>query len=163
MKPLRGLPGPANPERLFLWFLFLVLAVLTGGCTCFNRDWQAAAMEPIPANDLAGRWQGIWLSDVNGHTEQLRCLIRKVGGTNYSARFQAKYKKLIRFTFNYTAPLVVEQTDDAMRFQGEADLGWMGGGLYHYRGHADATNFFSTYSCKYDHGTFQMKRVTSHP
>ena len=37
-------------------------------------------------------------------------------------------------------------------------LGFLAGGVYHYEGHADATNYFSTYSCKYDHGTFQMSR-----
>jgi len=30
--------------------------------------------------------------------------------------------------------------------------------VYHYDGHADTTNFFATYTSKYDHGTFQMVR-----
>ena len=38
------------------------------------------------------------------------------------------------------------------------NLGWLAGGVYHYEGRADATNFFSTYTSKYDHGTFQMTR-----
>jgi hypothetical protein len=126
------------------------------GCSSFNRDWQRAATQPVSTNDLAGRWQGTWLSDVNGHTEQLRCLMSRVSDTNYSARFQAKYRKIFRITFSYTVPLVVERREDGFQFQGEADLGWMAGGVYHYRGHADATNFLSTYECKYDQGTFRM-------
>ena len=37
------------------------------------------------------------------------------------------------------------------------------GGLYTYKGRATATNFFSTYSCKYDHGIFEMTRPTTAP
>lgn len=143
--------------------LLLPTLALVSGCSSFNREWKTATARPAPATDLAGRWQGTWLSDVNGHTEQLRCLIREIGETNYLARFQAKYKKVIRLTFSYTVPLAVERQDDAIHFGGEADLGWMAGGLYQYRGQADATNFFSTYRCRYDHGTFRMTRLPSPP
>ena len=61
-------------------------------------------------------------------------------------------------TFNYTVPLKVLKTNDVFNFTGDADLGSLAGGLYHYDGQAAGTNFFSTYSCKYDHGTFQMTR-----
>ncbi len=133
----------------FVPFLF------TGGCTTFNHDWKQAAHQPIP-NDLQGRWQGVWVSDVNHHTDQLRCVITKKEDGVYRARFHAKYHTVL--SFGYTVPLKIEPGTNPAKFSGEADLGFLAGGLYHYAGHADATNFFSTYSCKYDHGTFQMTR-----
>jgi len=138
--------------------LLAVAAASLMGCSTFNRDWKAAAAHSAPSDGLAGRWQGTWLSDVNGHTDALRCLMTKVGETNYFARFEAKYKRGIRFTVRYTIPLVTEKRTNDVAFSGEANLGWLRGGVYRYEGHADATTFFSTYECKYDHGTFRMTR-----
>ncbi len=140
------------------WLVLLpVLAALaTTGCSTFNHDWKAAAAEPVPANDIAGRWQGTWRSEVNGHTDKLRCLVTAQSATNYQARFHAKYRKILGF--GYTVNLSVKESPGAFQFQGEADLGKLAGGVYQYVGEATATNFFSTYRCKYDHGIFQMGR-----
>lgn len=134
----------------------LLLAIfLAGGCTTFDHDWKKTARQ-APSDDLQGRWQGTWASEADGHTDKLRCVITKKEDGTYRARFHAKYRKVL--SFGYTVPLNVGQTAGAFKFSGEADLGWLAGGVYHYEGHADRTNFFSTYSCKYDHGTFQMTR-----
>ena len=130
--------------------------MLLAGCSTFNHEWNRAANQPIAANDLQGRWQGVWVSDVNHHTDSLRCIITRKDDGAYRARFRAKYHQV--FTFGYTVPLKVEPATNGFTFSGQANLGWLAGGLYHYEGHADATNYFSTYSCKYDHGTFQMTR-----
>jgi hypothetical protein len=133
-----------------------ILPLLTGGCTSFSYDWQKAARQfPAPA-DLQGCWQGTWVSEVNGHTDSLRCVITKKDDGVYNARFLARYHKVL--SFGYTVPLKVQPDADKFTFSGDANLGWLKGGLYHYEGHADVTNFFSTYRCKYDHGTFQMGR-----
>jgi hypothetical protein len=139
-------------------FSTLVLMLLTAGCSSFNRDWKAAASMPVQPGDLQGRWQGRWISEVNGHNGDLRCIATKTGNENgtYRARFRATYAGTIKF--GYTVPLQAEQKDGAYVFTGDADLGWLKGGVYHYEGHADGMNFFSTYRCKYDHGTFQMGR-----
>jgi len=44
------------------------------------------------------------------------------------------------------------------QFQGDENLGWLAGGVYHYEGRVSPTNFHSTYRSKYDHGTFEMGR-----
>jgi len=137
----------------------LVAAVYFTGCSSFEHDWQSAALIPRLEDDLAGRWEGTWRSEVSGHNDQLRAVIAT--GTNgvYSTRFHARYKKgLFRFSFGYSVDLQVRQTNDTYQLHGEADLGWLAGGLYRYEGSATGTNFHSTYRCKYDHGTFQMKR-----
>ena len=111
---------------------------------------------PSSSDDIAGRWQGLWRSDVNGHNGQLRCLITKESDQTYRAYYHAKYRKIL--SFSYTVPLRVEPSDGVYKFQGEADLGWYAGAVYHYEGRASPTNFFSTYRSKHDHGTFQMTR-----
>jgi len=139
----------------------VAIALLFCGCSTFNRDWKAAANTPPPADDIQGRWEGTWQSDVTGHKNALRCLMTKTDDGQYSARFHAKYKKGITISFGYTAPLMVTKEGGNFQFTGEADLGWYAGGVYRYEGHATPTNFFSTYGCKYDDGTFNMTRPTA--
>ena len=138
------------------WVLLLGATFLGGGCTTFNHEWRNATANPVPGTDLQGPWKGLWVSDANGHTGKLRCVVTRGDNGIYRARFHAKYRKIL--SFGYTVPLKVERTDNSFNFRGEANLGWWAGGVYHYDGHADATNFFSNYSSKYDHGTFQMAR-----
>src|SRR5258708_4913571 len=115
----------------FLFLLLTLLAVLaTTGCSTFDRDWKTAAAMPAPVNDLAGRWQGTWVSEVNGHADKLRCLVSRLSETNYTARFHAKYQKI--FSFGYTVNLAVKDSGGNFQFQGEANLGKLAGGVYHY-------------------------------
>jgi hypothetical protein len=140
-----------------LWVIWMV-----AGCSSFNRNWKEATRLPDSNRDLVGRWQGTWRSDVNGHNDDLRCLLTKQDEGKYLARFQAKYRKLVRFTFTYTVPLtVVEKETGEFEFEGTANLGMLAGGVYKYKGEADATNFVSTYDCKYDSGKFRMLRMNS--
>ena len=81
----------------------------------------------------------------------------KLSEGQYEARFHAKYRKVL--SFGYTATLVGSKTNGTFYFSGEADLGKLAGGVYRYKGEVSATNFFSTYRCKYDHGIFQLKRL----
>ncbi len=137
--------------------LLLAASLLLAGCSTFDHDWHLAA-HPAVAGGLAGRWQGTWQSDDSGHNDRLRCLMTQTAEGQYSARFHAIYRGT--FTFSYTVPLRAEETAGRLAFRGEADLGWLAGGIYHYEGWAEGTNFFSTYRCKYDHGTFRMGRPT---
>lgn len=106
--------------------VILPLLLLAGGCSTFNRDWKRAAANPVPANDIQGRWDGRWLSEVNGHNGRLRCLVSQSSPGKYEARFHAKYRKIL--SFGYTVVLNVQRTNDLFTFQGEADLGWLAGG-----------------------------------
>lgn len=142
-------------NHLFLAGLFCLL-VLTTGCTTFHRDWRKAAADPLPTDDLYGQWEGKWMSEVNGHNGRLRCLVTKEGQEKYQARFHAKYRRIL--SFGYTVPLTVSEGGGVFKFEGDADLGRLAGGKYHYEGRASPTNYFSTYRSKYDHGTFQMTR-----
>ena len=50
-------------------------ALLISGCSSFNRAWKAAEETPPEVATIAGRWEGTWRSDVNGHNDRLRALI----------------------------------------------------------------------------------------
>ena len=140
--------------------LVLLAFVLLGasGCCSFNREWKQAVAQPPPPDHLAGPWEGAWSSDANGHTDRLRCLVTKQADGRYEARYYAWYRKGITFNFSYTVPLEADVVAGRATFSGEADLGWLAGGVYTYRGWADGTNFFSTYYSKYDNGTFSLQR-----
>ena len=139
-------------------FIGLSLALLLGvtGCSTFQREWRAAGKAQPAANDIQGRWEGTWSSRTNGHHGRLRCLISKETDSQYLARFHANYHKIL--SFSYAVALTVRAADGAYQFQGDADLGRMAGGGYHYEGRATPTNFFSTYQAKGDGGVFEMKR-----
>jgi hypothetical protein len=143
---------PGQRAFSFLWGCCCRRALT--GCSTFNRDWKAAAT--APASGIQGRWAGTWRSEVNGHTDQLRCLMTCPEEGSCQARFHAKYQKI--FSFGYTVALQVTPQDGIFKFKGDANLGWYAGGAYHYEGTVSATNFFATYRCKQDHGTFQMAR-----
>lgn len=135
----------------FLAMLWLVAS----GCSTFNRDWEMAGVA-AKKGGIDSRWQGTWTSDANGHSGALRCILEKASETNYLARFDSTYKKVLHF--KSTVMLNATNGPTNVRFTGEAKLPWWAGGLYRYEGVASPTNFFSTYRCKSDHGTFQMIR-----
>jgi len=133
-----------------------VLLLSTTGCSTFNRDWNASAQASPKTNDLQGRWEGTWLSQTKGHHGSLRCLLTRETDYQYEARFHATYWKAFRF--GYTVQLIVTPSEAAYQCRGDADLGWLAGGTYHYEGTVTPTNFFSTYRAAGDHGIFQMHR-----
>ena len=137
-----------------LWVM--LVAAATTGCSTFNSDWKKARATP-PGDDVTGRWEGSWLSGKNGHHGRLRCVVTRLGDDRYRAHYKATYWKIFRI--GYAVDMQVRQeSSNTYKFQGETDLGWWGGGVYHYDGDATPANFFSTYKSKYDHGTFQMTR-----
>jgi hypothetical protein len=147
--PFRPAPGLSSRAAL-------LLVIAAAGCSSFERDWRALETAPEPPAPLAGRWQGSWRSEVTGHTGGLRAIVTRTAGETYEARYRATWGCC--FTFEYTVPLAAASEGDLYTFGGEADLGWMAGGLYRYSGQATADSFRSTYSAAKDHGTFEMAR-----
>jgi hypothetical protein len=143
-------------RQTFAFALTFGLLLLVNGCSSFNREWKKAAATQSNQSSLEGRWEGKWLSDKNRHTGKLRCLLTRESDTNYRARFKATYWKIFRAS--YLVKFTGEMRDGVWHFKGDEDLRWFAGGIYHYEGRVTPTNFFSTYRCKYDHGTFILHR-----
>lgn len=135
----------------------LLLLVIFTGCASFERDWRHASLQPTPpADQVSGAWRGTWLSDVNGHTGELRCLVTEKRPDEYEFCFKATYWKVFRYSYIVTMP--VEFTPDKMSFKGQENLGYLAGGVYHYEGTIVETNLNATYRCKFDHGIFKLNR-----
>lgn len=72
-----------SPRRSAFLLLALAGAMLLGGCSTYERDWNAridlAATADAPADRLAprleGLWHGTWTSTKSGHSGTLRCII----------------------------------------------------------------------------------------
>jgi len=131
--------------------------LLMAGCSSFNRDWKQAAQ--VPTQGVEGRWIGDWHSDYNQHEGPLRCLITKKDGNTYHTRFHAKYKLgFLTISYPYDMSMAITQGDNSYSFRGEADLGWLAGGVYRYDGNGTAAKIDMNYRASKDFGTFKLKR-----
>jgi hypothetical protein len=149
---------PARLGRALLPMAVAGLAIaILSGCSSYNRQWRSALSQPLPSDGISGPWEGQWISDVNGHNGRLRCIMSPLGEGEYEARFHAKYRRVL--SFSYDVPLHARKVaENRWEFDGEADLGKLAGGVYEYEGWATPIEFFSTYTSRHDHGRFEMKR-----
>jgi hypothetical protein len=132
--------------------LFLFVAVLTTGCSSFDRAWRNP---PAQSAGIAGRWEGRWQSARTRRDGKLRAIITPQTAARYDARFRAKYRSVL--SAEYRVTLDVKQRGPRSEFRGAADLGvW---GRYETTGYATATRFHATYRSKFDYGTFEMQHV----
>lgn len=138
-----------------------ILALLVSSCSSFNREWKQVDKGFVPPDSMAGRWQGHWVSDVNGHHGKLQGIVSRRDDGGYAVRFRATYLKILRFS--YTVPLKVEPQNGEWHFHGEENLGKLAGGVYRYEGKATPRHFHSTYHSMYDHGYFEMERPDAQP
>ena len=163
-----------------------VLAVLTfaGGCSSkaskFESQWKTASAQfdrweveqrqqeqrqPQPAQAtrrelvIEGPWEGRWRSSANSHSGALRCVLTRTGPDTYEAQYHATYFWIFRYA--YSMPLRVDRRDEAYNvvyFDGETNLGGIGGGRYRYTGYASADEFKCTYRAGWDYGYFELAR-----
>ena len=132
--------------------LFLFVAVLTTGCSSFDRAWRNP---PAQSAGIAGRWEGRWQSARTGHDGKLRAIMTPQTAARYNARFRATYRSVLSAEYDVT--LNVKQRGPRSEFRGAADLGvW---GRYETSGSATRTQFHAAYRSKFDHGTFELQRV----
>jgi hypothetical protein len=135
-----------------------ILAAVFSNASEFNRRWKEAIQEK---SGFPLRWEGQWISETNGHHGALRCLLKQTTPSEYTASFYAVYGGFLRVC--YTVPLHGQPTGQILKLEGDADLGKLAGGNYHYAGEATAQAFRCTYECKYDRGTFEMFPAKASP
>jgi hypothetical protein len=133
----------------------VALLLVLGGCSHFDKDFEIEKATARPGG-ITGAWTGTWQSEANGHHGGLRAIIAVTAPNVYSIHYHATYGDV--FTFEYTMNMNTKTENGQTTFQGEADLGWLAGGVYKFDGHATPTEFFSSYSAEKDHGTYTMKR-----
>lgn len=126
------------------------------GCSSFDNDWNAAAGFAV---GIEGRWEGTWNSDASGHHGELRCLVTRRSDGGFDARYHARYSGWCgTVSFEYTVPLTAQRGADGWKLRGNADLGWLAGGVYEYDGLATVDRFFCNYDASEDHGVFTLQR-----
>lgn len=135
-----------------------LLACASSGCLCtFERDWRAAEKRPLPADNLAGRWEGTWVSHYNGHNGSLRAIITPCGNGRYIAQYKGTFAAIVPFAYETTHSARTEP--GVTYFSGREDLGCLAGGVYTINGRADGATFVANYRADKDHGVFRMHRV----
>jgi hypothetical protein len=140
--------------------IVLLLMLSAGGCS-FDRQWRTLAHAPTTTSTstgdpLAGRWDGKWTSEQNGHSGRLRAIVTPVDADTYHIDYDARFLGIMRFTHGMNVTAARE--GEAVKFEGREDLGGLAGGVYRYNGTADGREFISTYESKDDHGRFEMRR-----
>ncbi len=134
----------------------LFVATAISGCGGFGRQWSATTAVVQPPADITGAWQGTWSSEATGHGDALRCIITHVEQNTYSARFHARFMKII--SGRYTTIMQVTHADGVWHFTGESNLGWFGGGVYRQEGEIRDGIYEARYESKYDRGLLRMSR-----
>lgn len=157
-------PTAMNTSRLIrLGLIALSLVCLPSCGTAFRKAWNNA-----PASQgVAGKWEGTWLSAVNGHTGTLKCVVTpapeaKCAACGSKAQphtffYRATWKTIL--SGSYQAVHHVEKKGSAYVFKGDHQMPDWAGGKYHYEGTVKGDEFNACYQCAKDRGTFTMKRV----
>jgi len=156
---------PKN-RRSISTLLLLVFAITTvwlvvkiSGCASTPEGFRTEIISPpLPADLLAGSWEGTWQSASKPLGGKLAAIIEKKDDGSYHASFtsQTPFGEDKSICIYHIA----EHGDTVWKFQGKRDLGLLKGGTYTYTGTVDATEFRCTYNSTFDKGTFQMQRLT---
>ena len=137
--------------------IVLLVAFALAACSTFEPQWQAALKQP--ATGVTGAWIGRWQSEHNGHNDVLRCVVSSKTNGQYETHFHAKYTTCcFPVSFAYKLDMTVREANGTHQFSGEADLGYLAGGVYRYEGNGTAQQLLFHYRCPSDHGTFRLQR-----
>ena len=117
-----------------------------------------ATRQAADADPLAGRWEGRWVSERNGHAGKLRAIVKPIDATAYRVDYDAMYMGVLRFGYGMKLRAAPHDESRKVAFEGEENLGALAGGVYRYKGVADGQTFTATYASRYDHGRFEMTR-----
>ncbi|MDZ4403671.1 hypothetical protein [Prosthecobacter sp.] len=153
------------PQPLRISFACLFIFVLSSCSGDFRKAWKRdICPAPPPANGVAGKWEGTWLSTANGHHGKLRCVVSGALETgklyakgDHEFFYQATWKSIL--SGSYKAVHNVQKKGDGHVFKGEHKMPDWAGGLYHYEGTIKGDDFNALYKSAMDRGTFTMKRV----
>ena len=134
-----------------------ILAPFFSSASEFKREWKHCGNQSHNGS-FEGCWNGKWISEENGHSGNLKCVLHDLDSRRVSALFHATYSKILKVSYKVT--LDREVSGETLKLHGRANLGTLAGGWYEYDGRISGGHFECSYSCKYDHGRFEMKKVT---
>lgn len=133
-----------------------LFAPLTANCRDFQALWDGASHDG--PDEMAGCWEGEWISAASGHRGRLRCVVTPRGPSVWRMSFRGEYAKVFRAC--YATDFTVSREGQRWTFSGGSDLGMLAGGRYDYRGSADPSEMVCSYRSARDHGEFRLARYT---
>lgn len=140
--------------------LAAAMAVAFSSCAnSYHRGFAEASSElPLPPTNAEGTWLGMWVSEVNGHTGPLWCIVRPTPDQpgKYDFRYRAGWGVLKFGDYTHTVPAKLA-ADGSMKLSGEMSLPG-GFGTYQVEGRLTRDSFNSTYHSKVDSGTMILRR-----
>ena len=135
------------------------MGVVLAGCSSFDAKYaEVAARGAAPADGIEGAWDGRWQSQAGHGGDRLRAIVTKTGPDTYHAWFRARFWGVFEASQEVDLQARPAGLPGTVQAAGEADLGWLAGGVYRYEAAVSAEKFYSTYSSKYDHGEFDLGR-----
>ena len=140
-------------------------AAMLSSCTNFRKVWADEMAKPAQKRgDLTGPWEGTWRSDVNGHNGKLRCIITKQADGAHEFHYWAQWQKVLSGSFRQNYEVTENKGKrGTFHFEGERDLGKLGGTFTH-KGTATAKTLKATYASEMgDHGVFELSRPQARP
>ena len=138
-------------RRLMLALLSLCL----GACYSpkFERAWKLSE-----AGGEGQRWSGRWHSDRHGAGGRLRAVSSAPKDGRMAVFFEAGWHG---FTTAYPVELDAAKRGSAVFVTGQHDLkSYVGGGTYNYTGKIQGNTFQTSYTSRYDDGTFALETVS---
>ncbi len=139
--------------------LVLVISVLLTSCGSFERDWKqsVAQYQARSVSSPSGPWTGTWSTPGNGHTGNLRAIVKPSPSTpgEYRFRYHATWAKV--FSGGYTVSYPVTGSPGNYAANGKENLG--GFGTFDHTAKITKTKFTASFSNnKGDVGKFAMTR-----
>lgn len=147
--------------RLCLRLIVLSLAVPLTACSSFDRHWKQAA-----TSRTAERWDGRWTSakHITGSGApaggRLRAVTETAGDGKMTAHILANW---LAFSSDYTVtfqPKSGARGGKRQEYRGTHELPKIFGGTYKYEAVREGDHMTARYDSSYDHGKFDLHRVT---
>lgn len=143
----------------FIRNVLIPLLIICGfsNCARYQKQWDEAVLNAdIPHSNITGAWTGSWKSAPTGHTGKLKCIIQEKKDGQYEFYYWATWARVISGGFRITCS--VNKKNENWTFNGEKDLGSLGGNFNH-QGKGNINKIEASYqSDRGDHGTFTLTR-----
>jgi hypothetical protein len=137
----------------------LTLVLCSCGVNSYRSGFaQASSNLSHPPTNAEGPWLGTWVSEVNGHSGPLWCIVQPnlEDPGKYDFRYRAGWGVLKFGDYTHTVPTKLGK-DGSLALSGEMKL--PGGlGIYQVKGKLTRETFSVTYQSASDHGTMSLKR-----
>ena len=144
-----------NFRQPFLFALGVALLLSSCAAPSFKKEFAASvSTNPPPHADITGPWTGQWLSDHNGHSGDLRCIVKEIGPGRYNFLYHATWGRGLKGSFSIDC--TAETVGGVTLVKGEKNIL---GTTYNHDGAISTTTFDAKFgSDKKDFGNFRMSR-----